>query len=40
MNLTTLFGKWQEHEMKLKRLADDEEEYKKKNLALKVEENI
>lgn len=39
MNLATLFGNLQEHEMELKRIADDEEDgKKKKTLALKIEE--
>lgn len=38
MNLATLFGKLQEHEMKLKRLIDDKEDDKNNNkcLSLKV----
>lgn len=40
MDMDTLFGKFNEHEMKLKILIDDEEEdNKKKILVLKVEED-
>lgn len=40
MDTHTLFGKQQEHEIELKRLAIDEEgEKKNKSLALKVEES-
>lgn len=39
MDLTTLFGKLQEHELEPKRLVDDEEgEKKNKIVALKIEE--
>lgn len=39
MNLTTLFGKLQEHEIKLNRFPESKESEKKKNgLALKAEE--
>lgn len=42
MDITTLFGKLQEHKMKLKRINDDDEwakkKKKKKSLTLKVEE--
>lgn len=39
MNLASLFGKMQEYEMKLKRLADDEESDKKNMiLALNTKE--